>query len=165
LSSEKGNFKGQLQLREKLFMHRIRKFMELSWPDKLLLIYAILALAMVALGLRILGWLDLQHLLLKLGNWSSRFVLTQRPSVQKIARAIRIASRYVPKATCLPQALAAQLLLTQNGYPANLQIGVAKNKEGVLEAHAWVRSENSIVIGGVQSLDHFVSLSPMETKP
>jgi hypothetical protein len=67
-------------------------------------------------------------------------------------------------ATCLPQTLAAQLLLTQNGYSAKLEIGVAKNKEGVLEAHAWVRSGYSVVIGGVQDLDHFVSLSSMETK-
>jgi hypothetical protein len=50
--------------------------------------------------------------------------------------------------TCLNQALAAQMLLAQRGYPALLHIGVAKGKEGQFQAHAWVESEGKVVIGG-----------------
>jgi hypothetical protein len=58
--------------------------------------------------------------------------------------------------------LAAQLLLIQNGHPAELLIGVAKNENRKLEAHAWVSIGSDIVIGGVDDLNHFVPLSRMK---
>ena len=143
-------------------MKRIRNFLQLSRPDQLLLIKAILVLAVITLELRMLPWLTLQRRLLKLANRRSRFVPAQRPSAQRIAWAIQVASWYVPKATCLPRALAAQLLLIQSAYPAHLQIGVARNEVGKFEAHAWVTSESGIIIGGACDLDRFVPLSPME---
>lgn len=143
-------------------MKRIRKFLQLSRPDQLLLIQTILVLAVVTLGLRFLPWLTLQRLLLKLANRHSPVLLAQRPSVQRIAWAIRTAGSCVPKATCLPQALTAQLLLIPGAYPADLQIGVARNENGKVEAHAWVTSESGIIIGDVCDLDRFVPLSPNE---
>lgn len=143
-------------------MKRIHKFLQLSLPDQLLLIKAILLLAIVTLGLRTLPWLTLQRRLLKLANRRSRFAPARRPSAQRIAWAIQVASRYVPKATCLPRALAAQLLLIQSAYPADLQIGVVRNDDGKFEAHAWVTGESGIVIGGVYDLERFVPLSPVE---
>ena len=145
-------------------MKRIQKFLQLSLPDQLLLIHAFVALAVVVLGLRVLPWLVLQRILLKLANWHARFMPARRPPAQHIARSIKVASWYIPKATCLPQALAAQHLLVQNSYSADLQIGVAINKAGVLEAHAWVKSGSDILIGGVHDLDHFVPLSPIEVE-
>ncbi len=59
------------------------------------------------------------------------------------------AQRVVPRATCLPQALAAESLLTRGGLPAELQIGVKKTPEGKLLAHAWVESEGQIVVGAL----------------
>jgi hypothetical protein len=145
-------------------MRRIRKFLQLSRSDQLLLIQTILVLALVTLGLRIFPWQTLQRLLLKLSNWHPRFVTKQVVSAKHITWAIRVASWYIPKATCLPQALAAQHLLIQRTHPADLQIGVARNKAGKLEAHAWVTSNNSIIIGGVHASDRFVLLSPMDRR-
>jgi len=143
-------------------MKRIRKFLQLSRPDRVLLIHTTVVLTVVTLGLRILPWLTLQRLLPKRASRHARFVPAQRPSAQRIAWSIQVASGYVPRATCLPRALAAHLLLIQHAYPADLQIGVARNEDGNLEAHAWVTSESGIIIGDVQDLDHFVLLSPME---
>jgi len=143
-------------------MKRIQKFLRLSIPDKLLLIHAFVVLTVVMLGLRVLPWLVLQRVLLKLANGYSRFRPAQRPSAQHIAWTVQAASRYVPKATCLPRALAAQLLLIQRAYPADLQIGVARDENGKLEAHAWVTSNDGIIIGGVPDPDRFVPLSHME---
>ena len=140
-------------------MKRIHMFLQLSRSDQWLLIQAFVVLAIVVLGLQVLPWLTLQRLLLKFANGYSRFVPAQSPSAQNIARSIKIASQYIPKATCLPQAMAAQLLLIQNSYPVDLQIGVAKNKDGLLEAHAWVRCRSEILIGGAHGLDHLVALS------
>jgi hypothetical protein len=146
-------------------MGRIRKFLQLSWPDRLLVIQAMFLLGGITLGLRILPLFSLQHLLLKLANrrWGVR--PAHRPSAPRIAWAIRVAGRYVPKATCLPQAFAAQFLFIQNGYPADLQIGAARSEDGKFEAHAWVIGESGILIGGLQDLDRFVPLSPLEKEP
>jgi Transglutaminase-like superfamily len=143
-------------------MKRIRKFLLLSQADRLLLLQSAFVVAFVTMGLRIFPWLRLQRLLLKLADRHPRFLTSSRPSANRIAWGVRASSQYVPKATCLPQALAAQHLLVWFAYPADLQIGVARDKNGKLEAHAWVTSENQIIIGNVRNVDQFVSLSHME---
>lgn len=143
-------------------MKRIRKFLLLSQADKLLLLQSTFVVVFITVGLRIFPWLRLQRLLLKLADWQPHFWVSNRPSANRIAWGVRASSHYVPKATCLPQALAAQYLLARSAYPADLQIGVARDKHGKLEAHAWVISENQIIIGNVRNVDQFVSLSHME---
>ena len=145
-------------------MKRIRKFLQLSWLDQLLVIQSIFALASIVLALKVLPWLTLQRLSIKFANWLSRFAPSNQPSAQQVAWAIRVARWIVPGATCLPNALAAQLLLIQHSYPADFKIGVAKNKFGNLEAHAWVTTENGFIIGGVSDLDHYEPLSPIDRK-
>jgi hypothetical protein len=83
---------------------------------------------------------------------------------QRIAWAVRVASRLVPAATCLPQALTAQYLFVQHGYPAELQIGAAKRPDGTLEAHAWLISGGEIVIGALPDMDRFVPLAPVQRR-
>jgi hypothetical protein len=141
-------------------MKRIRKFLQLSRPDKVLLIRTIFVLAVVTLGLRIFPWLKLQSLLLKLANRLSQFVPSRPLSAQRIAWAVQVAGRHVPNVTCLQRALAAQLLLAWGASPGTFQIGVARDEDGNLEAHAWVTSEDGIIIGGVHDQDRFVLLSP-----
>lgn len=65
---------------------------------------------------------------------------------EELARAVTAVSRFVPRATCLTQALALQVLLAREGHRSDLQIGVAK-ADGRLEAHAWVENEGRILIG------------------
>jgi len=143
-------------------MKQIRKFLQLTLADQLLLSQAMIVLALMTLGLKIRPWMTLQRTLLKLANRRARFTLAQRPSAQRIAWAIRVASWYVPRAACLPQALAAQLLFIHNGYPADLQIGAARNEDGKFEAHAWVTSASGVVVGRLHDLDRFVPLAPIE---
>ena len=136
-------------------MKNIRRFLHLSWSDRLLIIEAVVWLGVITLGLRVLPLLTLQRLLLKQAEHHSRSLTAQR-----ITGAIRMASHCVPKAACLSQALTAQFLLAQSGYDAELQIGAAKSADGKLEAHAWVTSESGILIGNLPDLDRFVPLSP-----
>lgn len=62
--------------------------------------------------------------------------------------AVAAASRYVPRASCLTQALAAQTLLRRHGYASTLQIGVAKGPANRLEAHSWLEADGEVLIGG-----------------
>lgn len=143
-------------------MKRLRRFLQLSWREQLFLIYATLTLGVVTLGLRLFPWFTLQRQLLSLANRAATPGTSRRPSAQHIAWTVRVASSLIPKATCLPRALAAQFLLIQYAHPAELKIGVARNEDGHLGAHAWVTSNNHILIGDVQDLDHFIPLPAME---
>jgi hypothetical protein len=71
----------------------------------------------------------------------------------EVARAVRIAARWVPRASCLVQALAVRILLARTGHTARLHIGVALNGGRNFEAHAWVETEQGILIGGSESRD------------
>ncbi len=50
--------------------------------------------------------------------------------------------------SCFPQALVGKMLLERRGYPANIRIGVIKDADGSLRAHAWVERDGIVVIGG-----------------
>ena len=65
---------------------------------------------------------------------------------------VTTAARYVPRATCLTQALAAQWLFAWFGHPTLLRIGVAKGNDKALRAHAWLESDGRVVVG-VESLE------------
>ena len=73
-----------------------------------------------------------------------------------------VAGRHLPGAgTCLTQALAAEVLLRRQGYPSLLHIGVLRGEEGQLEAHAWLKSGDKVVIGGGE-LERYTPLALLE---
>lgn len=125
-----------------------RKFFSLPVRDRLLLAEAVFALAAVRLGLALVRF---QRLLTSVEKASVHFrerQLDERPPASRIVWALDAASRRVPLVnSCLPRALAARFLLVRWGYPAELSIGVAKNNDGKLEAHAWVETLGRVVIG------------------
>jgi len=70
-----------------------------------------------------------------------------RPSPRHIARAVATVSRRIPHASCLTQALAAQLLLRVFGYRARVCVGVGRQPTGAFTAHAWVERDGQVLIG------------------
>jgi len=67
-------------------------------------------------------------------------------SADRLAWAVRHASRLVPRATCLTQALALHHLLTCSGLPSAVEIGVAKTAEKGFQAHAWVEHQGGTLL-------------------
>ena len=63
-----------------------------------------------------------------------------RPPLHRLEWAVRVASRAVPHATCLTQALALQRLLARHGYVSIVQVG-ACSVDGRFVAHAWVEHD------------------------
>lgn len=144
-------------------MAQILSLWSLPLSSKVFLAKTIGLLGLIRLGLWILPFQTLRQLLDNLSRTSS--LRTPNPTVTKrIVEAVQVGSRYVPKATCLTQALAVQVMLWRRGYPATLNLGVTKDEQGGLEAHAWVESEGQIVIGGADSPANFVPLPPLEGK-
>src|SRR5262245_47101937 len=68
--------------------------------------------------------------------------------LQRISRAIVATSRYTPwESKCLVQAIAAKMMLKCRGIDSTLYLGVAKEGEKGLSAHAWLRSGTLILTG------------------
>ena len=82
-------------------------------------------------------------------------------SEEELVWSVAVVSRYIPKATCLAQALTTQLLLQQAGYKACLHIGIADGERGRFEAHAWVESQGRVLIGG-PDLNKYTHLLALE---
>jgi Transglutaminase-like superfamily len=137
----------------------MHKFFSLSATEKRLLVKSAFLLGAIRLWLWLLPFHTLRSLLDKRKRRNIEGQKTDRASINKVVWAIDKASHRIPAVTCLIRALAALLLLERLGYPACLRIGVAKGKEGQLEAHAWVESGGRVVIGDVADMSRYVALS------
>ena len=137
-------------------MANARRFLSLTPAERRRLVRAFLIVACVRIGLSLLPFPRFQVLLARFTT-SSSTKYAAAPSTEKLAQDVRVVSPYVPRATCLTQALAGQVLLAQYGYPAVVHLGVTKEEgQGTFQAHAWMESDGKIVIG--ESEGAYVSL-------
>lgn len=123
-------------------MHNWRKFHQLSWLERWLLVQALLLLPLMALALRLLGFRRLQIALVNLTSINCMLVSnkTQAALAQAYStvRIVRAAVRYGPyHANCLQHSLTLWWLLRCQGIESDLRIGVRKEASR-FEAHAWV---------------------------
>jgi hypothetical protein len=124
----------------------LRKFVALPPSRQVLLVRASFVVAGYRLALTMLPFRWVRSVAARTG----RVERTRRDgrSPEELTWAVATASRRVPRATCLTQALALQALLAREGYESDLHIGVAKAPDGALEAHAWLSSGGHVLIGG-----------------
>lgn len=141
---------------------RLRRFFTLPRREQLLLVLALLALAGVRVALRCLPLDRVQGGLAALAGRFGRFLPQPPPPPTRIAEAIRLAARYLPGSTCLPQALAAHFLLSLYGHAARFHIGVARREDGRFEAHAWVADDSGVLVGDLPDLGRYVLLSSVD---
>jgi len=67
---------------------------------------------------------------------------------EEIGWAVTRSARYVPfKAVCLPQAMAARMMLERRGVGSVMHFGAAKGDEKPLDAHAWLDAAGVKVTG------------------
>lgn len=125
----------------------IRKFLDLPPAKRELLIKALLLEGAVRTGLWLLPFPHLQKLVLRLAEKPADD-RANIVSADDLAWAISTASRFVPKATCLTQAMAAKILFGTYGYESLLKIGVARGEDGRMRAHAWLEIQGRAVVGG-----------------
>ncbi len=121
----------------------LSKFLRLPATDRRLLVRSGVALGLARLALWLLPLRTARRFLARV----SRPHATSISTAERIGWAVSVTSRLVPQATCLPQALAAEALLTQDRHPVVLRIGVVKTDKGRIEGHAWVESEGRIIVG------------------
>ena len=102
---------------------------------------------LVRLGLWLLTFRRLENLLAYLNRRLPATLSADPWTVERVAWAVKACSAHVPAASCLTQALAAQVLLTRRGYPTRLHLGFIKKDHHPLEGHAWLECEGQIVTG------------------
>jgi len=79
--------------------------------------------------------------------------------------AIRRGSRYLPfECKCLVQALAARGMLGLRKLPSTVHLGVAKDENGKLKAHAWVKVDE-IFITGRGGVHEYIEITRFLSKP
>lgn len=69
--------------------------------------------------------------------------------IRKVEWAVKVVCSHTPwQSKCLVQALTAQRMLKKSNMPTTLYLGVNKNGDNSLSAHAWLRCGHVYVTGG-----------------
>jgi len=140
--------------------------MTAKWPvvfryskaDWLLLLVCMCLLAGIRLSLWVLPFQTLRRMTHTAGHLFASTRPARNQPMDRIVWAITVASRYVPRASCLTQALAAQVLLQRHGVATDLRIGLARSEQGQLQGHAWLEHNNQVIIGN-SDLQRFTRLT------
>ncbi|MDT0121896.1 Transglutaminase-like superfamily protein [Paenibacillus polysaccharolyticus] len=80
---------------------------------------------------------------------------TQVAEIRNISKAVMIASKYTFwESQCLVMAIAAMKMLERRNIASTLYMGTARNKQGQLMAHAWLRS-GKLIVTGADTMDQY----------
>jgi hypothetical protein len=124
---------------------RVARFRSLPSSDRDLFLVALVAIVTVRVGLWATSFRRLRRSVERIAPRRGRADPTPGEA-DRIGWAVGSAARFVPNATCLPRALAAEAILRRRGHPAHLRLGVTRDGGGV-QAHAWVESYGRVVVG------------------
>lgn len=124
---------------------RLARFQSLPSSDRGLFLVALSAIAAIRVGLWVTSFRFLRRSVERIGRPAGSPDPTPGEA-DRIGWAVGSAARFVPDATCLPQALAAEAILRHRGHPADLRLGVTREGGGV-QAHAWVESYGRVIVG------------------
>lgn len=140
-------------------MYKLGKLLSKSKSDLSLLVITFILLNLIRFGLFILPFYQLLKVLDLTSNFLSKLV-TQQIKISQILHSVHTSNYYVfGNSKCLAKGLVTQILMEANGYSPKLKIGVAKENDGKLQAHAWVECNGKIVIGGLPNLSVYKSIT------
>jgi hypothetical protein len=142
-------------------MKSLLKFVRLPAGDRRLLLKVFILLGLVRLGLWRLPFKTLQQSLNKISYSQKTLPVSsvRCRSVEKVVWAVDMSSHLMPgHVKCLARALTTQVLMSRRGYAPDLRIGVAKDQNNCLEAHAWIELEGCVIIGLLPDLQRFVPM-------
>ena len=129
---------------------RIKKFLYLPWADRFLLLKVFLYLGAAR---AILLLVPFKYIAPQLGIQADDLADDSDQSdppewARRIAWAVETAARLTPwESACLAQAITGKFLFKQRGLGTRLFLGMKKDPEGKLSAHAWLKAGHVILIG------------------
>jgi hypothetical protein len=127
-----------------LLWRKLETFIAVRSADRLLVCEAV---AMLALARLIVLAIPFRYMV----RWLSRAPETDSCDEELLLRvraAVTMAARNVPwNAVCLPQAIAAKMMLARRGCASSLHLGADFDGHGKLTAHAWLVARDTVVLG------------------
>jgi hypothetical protein len=132
-------------------MERLRRLVGLSWPERLLLVEAVVGLAIARIAVVTLPFRWIAPCLGETGCETSEDEpdAARAELAGRVGRAIRRIQPVTPwDSNCLAQAVTAQCMLRRRGIPATVYLGAVLSGTRKLQAHAWVRCGRSFLTGG-----------------
>ena len=130
----------------------LARVFSLSGSEALFLCHCLLVVAAVRLGLTLFSYNRVRGMVTRLNAHQC----ASMGELRLVAWGVAAAARLVPRASCLTQALAGQYILARQGNASNIRIGIERGTGEQLKAHAWLVSDNHVVLGG--SVDGFAHL-------
>jgi hypothetical protein len=142
--------------RRRSIRSRLRRVFQLDLADRALLAEAAICLGLARLALR---FAPFRHVGRRLGVFVSPQEARARAAVlrdppcaallaERVGWAVRAAARNVPfAAVCLPQAIAARVMLRRRGVASVLHFGVGSATGESFDAHAWLDAAGVEVTG------------------
>ena len=124
------------------------KFFRLSAAEKRVLFQAAAWLVLWRVLLAAAPFARVQRLVSRACEAGAPVRCPGAPAPSRIGYLVAAAANLFPGTTCLPRALATQVLLGRHGHGAELHIGVNRDSQGSFQAHAWVETGGKVVIGG-----------------
>lgn len=142
-------------------MSGLRTLAALGREDRGLALRTLLLVAGIRIGLWIVPFRQLQRML----GSSEHLPLYVPPDVpvSRLVWAVRAASRRIPAASCLTQALALQCLLARAGHGSEVQIGVSRDPQTGFQAHAWVEYAGTTLLSDRSELGQYITILGKET--
>lgn len=122
----------------------VKSFIKLPSTEKILAIRALFWVILIRIFIWIFPFSFVKKRVQKITSRSSNN--SHSVAMPRIRFMIVMAARYVPRATCLVQALAGYILFSKYGYSTQIKIGVL-TEDGKFEAHAWLEHGGCVVLG------------------
>lgn len=122
----------------------LKTFSNLPAAERRLILRTVPLVAAIRIALWTVPLRSLRRLTKEL-EWLHFAVPADLP-VSRLEWAVRAASRRIPMATCLTQALALQYLLAWSGRASEVHIGVKVDTIAGFQSHAWVVCEGRMLL-------------------
>lgn len=122
---------------------KLRSWASRPWRERARIAEAAALLAAARVAVLVLPYRALERWL----RFERGGAAADRACVVRVRRAIAVAVRHLPfAAVCLPQAMAAKVMLARRGHPSSLVIGASRDA-GNLHLHSWLEAGGMVVTG------------------
>ncbi|MCM3213476.1 lasso peptide biosynthesis B2 protein [Niallia taxi] len=143
---------------------KIKKFMRLDMQRRTLLIEAFFYLGRA----RYLKLLPFEKIAPSLGEQSTETSINSsihNQMITDVSYAVITASKHTFwDSSCLVQAIAATRMLNKRKIESTLYMGIARDEDGSMIAHAWVRS-GSLYVTGAETMNKFTVVKTFAKGP
>lgn len=143
-------------------MTLVRRLVRLTPTEWALLARAGFVVAIIRFLLISRPWSSALRMIRRFSLSLGTFAFTHDVPVERLAWAVRTASRVIPGGTCLAQAMALQAMLTATGRCGDVQIGVTKDVRRGLQGHAWVEHEGHTLLSTASEIAQYTRMLTLE---